>query len=84
MASPENSMQQHDIAVSSVANKAMYAGGVSAAFGGFTASEITAFVGAAIALLGFFVQLFFKIRADRRDAELHKRRLESLDSWGND
>lgn len=72
-------MDQHDLAVSSIASKAMYAGSASALYGGFTASEIAAFGGVAIALLGFIVQLFFKIRADRRDSELHKRRLESFD-----
>lgn len=78
-------MQQHDLTtIAGVANKATYAGATSALYGGFTANELAAIGGFVVAAIGLMVQVYFKIRADRRDAELHKRRLESLDNWNND
>lgn len=78
-------MEQHELAtIAGIANKATYAGATSALYGGFTANELAAVGGFAVALIGLLVQVWFKLRADRRDAELHKRRLESLISWNKD
>lgn len=64
--------------IASFATKATYSGGATAVIGGFTASEIAAFVGAAVAVIGLVVQVYFKVRSDRREAELHKHRLAEL------
>lgn len=72
-------LNQDELAtIAGVANKATYAGTASALYGGYTANELAAFGGIAIALLGFLVQLWFKIRADRRQVELHKEQLANL------
>lgn len=72
-------MNQDDLAtVAGIANKATYAGATSALYGGFTANEIAAFGGFAVAVIGLVVQLYFKIRAERRAIELHKRQLASF------
>jgi hypothetical protein len=78
-------MDQHELATAAgIANKVAYAGATSAMYGGFTANELAAVGGFAVALIGLLVQVWFKVRADRRDAELHKRRLQNLADWNND
>lgn len=64
--------------VAGIANKATYAGGATAVLGNFTANELATFGGVAIAAIGFLVQLWFKIREDRRRSELHKEQLANL------
>lgn len=64
--------------IASIATKATYSGGATAVVGGFTANEIAAFVGAAVAVLGLVVQVIFKVRADRREAEMHRARLAEM------
>lgn len=68
-----------DSTIASVANKATYTGAVSAVYGGLTANEIAAFGGLAVAILGLLIQLLFKVRSDRREAEFHSRRMSRLD-----
>jgi hypothetical protein len=72
-----------DVTLASIANKATYAGATSALYGGFTANELAAIGGFAVAVIGLIVQVYFKIKSDRRDSELHKERLASLrdKSW---
>lgn len=67
-----------DVTLASIANKATYAGATSALYGGFTANELAAIGGFAVAVIGLIVQVWFKVKADRRDTELHKERLASL------
>lgn len=64
--------------IASFASKATYSGGATAVVGGLTANEIAAFVGAAVAVLGLVVQIYFKARSDRREAEFHRARLAEL------
>jgi uncharacterized membrane protein len=64
--------------IASLASKATYSGGATAVVGGLTANEIAAFVGAAVAVLGLLVQIYFKARSDRREAEFHRARLAEL------
>lgn len=60
-----------DAAASSAA-KATYAGGALSAVGGVAlSSEAIALVGLALALAGWLTQVYFGLRRDRRDAELH-------------
>lgn len=70
--------QTAEATIAAVANKVTYSGGATAVFGGLTANEIAAFVGAAVAVLGLIVQVYFKARADRREVELHRARLAEL------
>ena len=64
--------------IAGIANKATYAGAGGAVYGGLTANEIAAFGGLAVAIVGVLIQLYFKIRADRRDQEFHRDRMERL------
>lgn len=70
--------QTAEATIATVASKVTYSGGVTAVFGGLTANELAAFVGAIVAVLGLVVQIIFKVRSDRREAELHRARLAEL------
>lgn len=67
-----------DSAIASAASKATYTGGSVAIYGGLTANDIAAFGGLAIAIIGLAVQITFKLRDDRRNAELHRERMARL------
>ena len=72
-------LNQEELAtVAGIANKATYAGATSALYGGFTANELAAIGGFAVAVVGLLVQVWFKLRADRRHAELHREQLADL------
>lgn len=58
-----------------IANKSIAAGAGTAIIGGLTANEVAALGGLLVAVLGLLVQIVFKLRADRRAAELHRARL---------
>jgi len=64
--------------VASVANKVTIGAGSVAFWGGWTANEWAAYGGLAVAVLGFIVQVVFKIRADIRHAEEHRGRMALL------
>lgn len=64
--------------IAAAASKLTYSGGATAVIGGLTASDVAAFVGAIVAVLGLIVQIVFKLRADRRASELHRARLAVL------
>lgn len=75
-----------DETIAAGAQKVAYGGGSLAIWGGMTATDIAAFVGGIVAILGLLVQLYYKrkadrraIVADRRAAELHAARLARLD-----
>jgi hypothetical protein len=65
-------------AIAAVANKAAYVGAAGSMYGGFTANEIAAFGGLIVAVIGVLIQLYFKLRADRREAEIFRQRIERL------
>ena len=69
-----------DTTIASIANKATYAGAGMATYGGLTANEIAAFGGIIIAFVGLLIQLIFKLREDRRNAEYHRERLANVRS----
>jgi hypothetical protein len=64
--------------IAGVANKVTYGGSVAAALGGWTANEYAAWGGLLIAAIGLAVQLYFKVRADKRHAEEHTARMAVL------
>lgn len=69
-----------DATIASVAHKATYAGAGVATYGGLTANEIAAFGGLIIAVVGVLIQLLFRLREDRRNAEYHRERLANVRS----
>jgi hypothetical protein len=58
--------------ISAVGTKATYAGSVTTLGGWLLSSEVIAVCGLALAVLGFVVNLVFKIREDRRQSEAHE------------
>lgn len=51
-------------------------GGGVAVLGGFTTTEWMAIMGGVCAVLGLFIQAWSTIRKDRRDQQLHDRRMK--------
>lgn len=66
----------HSADVANVAkNVTLSAGGV-AVYGGWTANEVAAVGGLLVALVGLCVQIYYKRKADRRDAATEAREVE--------
>ena len=61
-------------AISSAGVKASVAGGIAAVFGGLTAADLAAYVGAIVAILGVLVNSYYKHKADKRHALENQRR----------
>lgn len=57
---------------SAVATKTTYAGSAATVGGWLVSSHAIALIGLGLALLGFIVNLVFKIREDRRQSEVHR------------
>lgn len=64
--------------VSALASKITYGGGSIAVFGGFTANEIAAFGGLIIAAIGLAVQIYFKLKDERRKTAQHDKFMASM------
>jgi len=67
--------QALEATIAAAAQKVAIGGGMGAVYGGLSANEIAAFVGAAVAVVGLVVQFYFKRKDDRRKAELHRLRM---------
>ncbi|MBO9717508.1 MAG: hypothetical protein J7507_12050 [Pseudoxanthomonas sp.] len=67
--------QAIEATIAAAAQKATIGGGGVALYGGLTANELAAFVGAAVAVLGLLVQIYFKRKDDKRKDELQRWRL---------
>lgn len=67
--------QAIEASIAAAAQKAAIGGGGIAVYGGLSANEIAAFVGAFVAVVGLFVQWYYKRKDDRRKAELHHMRM---------
>lgn len=65
--------QATEAAIAAVANKATGIGGGLAIYGGWAASDIAAFGGLLIAVIGIIVQVYYKRKADKRDAAADAR-----------
>lgn len=61
-----------EVTASAVATKSTYAGTMATIGGYFLQSEFVALCGLVLALLGFLVNLVFKIREDRRQQKAFK------------
>ena len=66
--------------ISAVATKTTYAGAGTSAIGWITSSEGVAAIGLLLALLGFIVNLYFKIKQDKREAVEHEVRMAKLEA----
>lgn len=66
-------MQDHasDLVAAAIGKNMAVGGGTSAVIFGLAASDLAAFGGLLIALIGLAIQFYYKRRADRREAELH-------------
>lgn len=73
-------MQDHarDLAIAAVGKNLTYGGGTSAVVFGLAASDLAALGGLLIALVGLGIQIYFKRKADRREAEYHAARMSDL------
>lgn len=67
--------QAAEATIAAVAQKFTVGGGATAAYGGITANDLLAYVGAIVAVLGLVIQWYYKRKDDRRQEELHKVRL---------
>lgn len=79
-----------DSAIAAVANKAtVTGGGVTFLLGGLTANDIAMFGGLGLTAISVCVQVYYKRRADRRQAELAALRKRAIaaglrDAFGMD
>lgn len=67
---------------SALATKTTYAGSIATVGGWVVSSELIALCGLILAMLGFLVNLVFKVREDRRQAEVHRASMESVKNNG--
>lgn len=67
-----------DATIASVSSRASLGGGGVAFIGGLSANEIAAFGGLAVAIIGLFLNWFYRHRADIRETKEHKAR---VDRW---
>lgn len=67
-----------DETIASAASRGSAGGSAASLFGWLTSNDMLAFIGAAVAVLGFAVSLIFQLRRDRREAELHAARMANL------
>ena len=70
-------MKDHAIeaTIAAVAQKSTVGGAAVSLYGGMTANELAAFVGAAVAVIGLLVQFYYKRKDDKRKTELQQWRL---------
>lgn len=74
-------MQDHaqDLAMAAIGKNMTLGGGGSAlVFGGLAVNDIAAIGGVLIAIIGLCIQIYYKRRADKRDAELHAAQMAGL------
>lgn len=64
----------------SIGNKAMLAGAGTSVVGGLTSVNWLGMTGAAVAILGLLVNLYFQHRRDKREAAESAARIEALKS----
>ena len=70
--------QAAEATIAAVANKVSYSGAGAAVIGGLTANDIAAFGGLLIAVIGVVIQFYYKRKSDRREAEEHTARMDTL------
>lgn len=69
-----------DSAAAAIAQKVAVGGGVGAVFLGWTISELAGALATIVAIVGLIVQVYYKRRADKRDAAYKSELLQLLRS----
>jgi hypothetical protein len=64
--------------VAGVAKNVTFGAAGVAVYGGWTANEVAAVGGFIVAVIGLCVQVYYKRKGDRRDAEFHTERMREL------
>lgn len=70
-----NVQEAAEAAIAASATKVMYAGSAGGILGAISAHDAVAWVGAAVAIGGFFVNLYYRYRQDKREEREHQRRM---------
>lgn len=70
--------QAAEATIAAVAQKFTVGGGVAASYGGITANDLLAYVGAVVAVLGLVVQWYYKRKDDHRKERLAQAQITSL------
>lgn len=68
-----------DAAISAAGSKVTYAGSTASVLGWMTSNEGGVVIGVVIAFIGLAVNVFFKLREDRRQQEEHELRMKALE-----
>lgn len=68
--------QATEAAIAAGAQKVSFGAGTVALYGGMTANEIAAFGGLLIAFVGLCVQVYYKVKHDRRETAWHRERMD--------
>jgi len=76
----ESYRQAAEATVAAGASKATYTGSATTMFGWLTSNEFIALGGFALAVLGFIVNLYFKIKDDRRLQRQHEAQMQDIKS----
>lgn len=78
-------MKDHAADIAATAKNVVLASGGVSVFGGLTANEVAAVGGLLVGFIGLIVQIYYKRKADRReavaearDAEYHAERMREL------
>jgi len=67
-----------DALISHTATKVMDGGAVTIGFGWALSHNMIAFIGLSLTIAGFFVNLLFQRRRDRREKEMHELKLQEV------
>jgi len=67
---------EHDL-IEKAASNATMAGGITALFGGLTSSDIAAFGGLLIAVIGLAINAYYKHQSNKRAQELHELKINN-------
>lgn len=74
----ESIRQQTDAAIAAAASKVTYAGAGTTFLGWLESSQAGVLIGIAVAVIGLFVNVYFKYREDRRQEMEHDARLRAI------
>jgi hypothetical protein len=69
----------HEVPMSSLIPKTSLFGAMISYLAAMDKDQFFAVVGLLITVAGFFINLYFQFRKDRRDAELHKAHIASVE-----
>lgn len=74
-------MQEHaaEATIAGIAQKVGMAGGGSAVvLAGFDINVLAAIAGVVVGVIGLVVQIYYKVKSNRREAEFHAARMQDL------